>query len=99
VSALDKDLLAAKTRLRAKAKHDRETQRAHEDGRMAYCAGIPRTGCTARKASKRNAWLMDWDEAQRQTEEYQALKAMPAEQKAAIRARLGAIKAELDGAT
>jgi ribosome modulation factor len=99
VSALDQELLSAKTALRAKAKHDRETQRAHEDGRMAYCAGIPRTGCTARKAHKRNAWLRGWYEAQHQTEEYQAIKAMPTEQKAAIRDKLAEIKAKLNGAT
>lgn len=99
MSDFDDEVRHYKALLRAEERYEKEVRRAREDGRTAYCAGEPVESCRLKKGHKRNAWLRGWHEAQRQTDEWQAVKAMPDSQKTTIRARLADIKAGLEAAT
>jgi ribosome modulation factor len=88
-----------KAERKADERYEREVQRAQDDGRTAYCAGLPLEACRLKKGHKRNAWLRGWTEAKRQTDEWEAVRRLPESEKVTIRARLAEIKAGLIGAT
>jgi ribosome modulation factor len=81
--------------VKAEERYESEVERAYQDGRTAYCAGLPVEACRAKKGHKRNAWLRGWTEAKRQTDEWHAVRSMPESQKATIRSKLADIKALL----